>query len=67
MKVEITIPQSIINTCKECGWDEQQTKPIFLAYLNEITVHPYNQFEIDFENWIEGDGADYIDDILEEN
>lgn len=64
MEVTIKIPQSIINTCKECKWDEQQTKAIFLAYLDDIMQHPYNQFKIDFDNWINGDGEDYIDDIL---
>ena len=65
MQITITIPQGIINTCKEYGWDENQTKTIFLAYLEEITNHPYNHFQIEFDNWINGDGEDYIDEILE--
>jgi hypothetical protein len=65
MKVEITIPSSIVNTCVGCGWNEKQTEAVFLSYLNEITSHPYNQFEIDFENWIQDE--DCIDEILEKN
>jgi hypothetical protein len=67
MVVEITIPQGIINICKECGWNENQTKAIFLAYVEEVTDHPYNHFEIEFDNWINGDTQDYLDEILQEN
>lgn len=53
MTVEVTIPQSIIETCKECGWDEQETKKHFGAYLHEVMNHPYGQMELDFGVWLE--------------
>ena len=53
MQVQITIPQNIINTCKECGWDEQEIKQHFSNYLSQVINHPYGQFELDFGMWLE--------------
>ena len=53
MIVEVNIPRNIINTCRECGWDEEETKKYFSQYLDEVINHPYGQFEIDFEMWLE--------------
>ena len=67
MQVAIAIPQPIVDICIARGWNENQTKKMFLTYLGELTEHPYHQFEIDFDNWLDGDGEDYIEDILKEN
>jgi len=61
MQVTINIPDSIIKVCSQCGWNEEQTIQVFTQYLKEITQHPYNHFELDFENWI---NEDDIQDIL---
>ena len=53
MTVEVTIPQSIINTCKECGWDEKETKHYFGMYLAEVMNHPYGHFDLNFGMWLE--------------
>jgi hypothetical protein len=52
MQVTVNIPEGIIRTCSKCGWNEKQTKEVFVEYLQEVTSHLYNQFEIDFDNWI---------------
>ena len=28
MTIEVTIPEGIVNTCKECGYDENKTKKV---------------------------------------
>ena len=53
MVIQIRIPQSIINTCKECGWDELETKEYFSRYMDEVMNDPYKQFEQDFQIWLE--------------
>jgi hypothetical protein len=62
IKVEVDIPEKIVQTCLECGFNEEQTKKVYLHYLGVIVKHPYNQFEIDFENWLNEDCED--DDVL---
>ena len=52
MVIQIGIPQNIINTCKECGWDELETKEYFSRYMREIMNHPYGYFEQDFGVWL---------------
>jgi hypothetical protein len=52
MKVQINIPESIINTCKVSKLNENQTKEIFSKYMEEIMNDPYGQFQNDFVNWI---------------
>jgi hypothetical protein len=53
MEITITIPQSIVDLCNQCGWDEQQTKEVVEMFLDEIvTNNTYNQFHDDFHNWI---------------
>lgn len=64
MQVTINIPEGIIQTCKECGWNEEQTKKVFVEYLQEVTSHLYNQFEIDFDNWInDEDTQEFLDNL----
>ena len=65
MVIQVRIPQSIINTCKECELNENQTKELFSRYLREIMNDCYNQFQNDFDNWINSDdGEDVISEIL---
>ena len=64
MQVTINIPEGIIQTCKECGWNEEQTKKVFSEYLGEITQHPYNQFEINFDEWInDEDNEEFLENL----
>jgi hypothetical protein len=53
MVIQIRIPQNIINTCKECGWSELETKEYFSRYMREVMEDPYGQFEHDFNWWLE--------------
>lgn len=53
MKVYITIPQNIVNTCRDNGWHDSETKQLFQRYLSEVTTDGYNQFKANFENWLE--------------
>ena len=53
MTIEVTIPQSILNTCRECGWNELEAAEYFNKYLTEVINHPYGQFEQDFGLWLE--------------
>jgi hypothetical protein len=53
MVIQIEIPLNIINICKECGWDEQETKEHFATYMSEVINHPYGHFEQDFGMWLE--------------
>lgn len=64
MQVTITIPQNIINTCQECGWEEQEIAILFKAFLNRVVEHPYNQFEIDFEGWLEDQDEEELEDLF---
>jgi hypothetical protein len=64
MQVTINIPEGIIQTCKECEWNEEQTKKVFVEYLREITQHPYNQFEINFDEWInDEDNEEFLENL----
>jgi hypothetical protein len=64
MQVTINIPEGIIRTCLECGWNEEQTKKVFVEYLGEITQHPYNQFEINFDEWInDEDNEEFLNNL----
>jgi len=53
MQVTITIPHNIINRCLANGWSEDETRVLFVKYLDAITNDDYNQFEINFETWLE--------------
>ena len=53
MLIEIKIPQNIINTCKECGWDELETKEYFSRYMRDVMNDTYGHFEQDFSIWLE--------------
>ena len=53
MVIQIGIPQSIIDICRECGWDDLDTYEHFSRYLREVINHPYGQFEQDFRVWLE--------------
>jgi hypothetical protein len=64
MQVTINIPEGIIRTCSKCGWNKEQTKKVFVEYLQEVTSHLYNQFEIDFDNWInDEDTQEFLDNL----
>ena len=64
MKVTIDIPVGILQTCLECGWNEEQTRKVFNKYLQEISRHMYNQFEADFDNWISNeDNEEFLDNL----
>ncbi len=53
MVIQIRIPQNIIDTCRECGWDELETKEYFSRYMRDVMYDPYGQFETDFGVWLE--------------
>ena len=53
MVIQIRIPQNIIDTCLECGWDELETKEYFSRYMRDVMYDPYRQFEQDFGVWLE--------------
>jgi hypothetical protein len=64
MQVTINIPEGIIRTCKECEWNEEQTKKVFLEYIQAITHHPYNQFEVDFDEWLnDEDNEEFLENL----
>jgi len=71
MVIQIRIPQSIINTCNECGWNELKTKEYFSRYMREVMEDPYGQFEQDFQVWLEDlDEKEEVligDDLTDEN
>lgn len=53
MKVSITVPQNIVNYCKECGWDSTETEKYFLQYISEVMNDPYGHFFLDFDCWLQ--------------
>ena len=53
MVVQIGIPQSIINTCIDCGWDELEIKEYFSRYMREVMNDQHGHFEQDFKIWLE--------------
>ena len=53
MQVLVTIPKNIINKCLQNGWEEQEIKVLFSEYLSQVTQDDYNQFEFNFETWLE--------------
>jgi hypothetical protein len=64
MQITIKIPERIIQLCKECGWDEEQTKKVFIEYLGDIFENPYNHFEIDFDNWVnDEDNQEFLENL----
>ena len=68
MQIQINIPQSIIDTCKECELSENQTKELFCRYIREVMNDPYNQFQNDFDNWINSDdGEDHFTEVSQQN
>jgi enolase len=69
MVIQIRIPQSIINTCKECGWNELKTKEYFSKYMREVMEDPYRQFEQDFQMWLEDSEEEGLigDNLTDEN
>jgi hypothetical protein len=68
MQIQINIPQSIIDTCKECELNENQTKELFGRYIREVINDPYNQFINDFNNWINSDdGEDHFIEVSQQN
>ena len=54
MVIQIGIPQQIINTCIERGWDELETKEYFSRYVRGVVNDIDGQFEQDFGVWLEG-------------
>ena len=67
MQILINIPQSIIDTCKECELNENQTKELFSRYMREVMNDPYNQFQNDFDNWINSDdGEDHFTEVSQQ-
>lgn len=52
MEVTIKIPQYTIGICKECGFDEEQTKEIFLYYLTQTISDDYRHFIFEFSKWV---------------
>ena len=67
MVIQVRIPQSIINTCKECELNENQTKELFSRYIREVMNDPYNQFAIDFDNWFNSDdGVDHFTEVSQQ-
>ena len=67
MEVTIKIPEFIIKLCKECGFDEEQTKKLFRGYINRISHDDYGQFSANFEDWLDGDDEGEVDEILAED
>jgi hypothetical protein len=69
MVIQIKIPQSIINTCKECGWNELKTKEYFSRYMREVMEDSYRQFEQDFQVWLEDSEEEGLigDNLTDEN
>jgi hypothetical protein len=66
MKVTINIPQPILNTILEAGYNKDQAPKLFKFYINSIINHPYNNFQIDFENWFETEEEEIIQEIVRE-
>jgi hypothetical protein len=67
MEVAITIPQNIIDTCKECGWEEQEIAVLFKKYLVAIFEGPYGNFEQDFQIWLEDLNEEEMEEELKNN
>ena len=67
MVIQIRIPQSIINTCKECGWDELETKEYFSRYMDEVMNDPYKQFEQDFQVWLQDQDEEELAQLVTED
>jgi len=67
MEITIKIPEFIIKLCKECGFDEEQTKKIYRGYINEISDDDYGQFNANFEDWLGDDEDGLIEEILAED
>ena len=53
MVIQIGIPQQIINTCIERGWDELEIKEYFSRYVRGVVNDIDGQFEQDFGVWLE--------------
>lgn len=53
MVIQIRVPESVIKTCTERGWEELETKEYFSRYMRELMNHPYDHFEQDFYMWLE--------------
>jgi hypothetical protein len=53
MEITVKIPQSIINLCSQCGWDEQQTKDVITHFIEEVVMNnDYGSLYDDFDIWI---------------
>ena len=53
MVIQIGIPQQIINTCIERGWEELEIKEYFSRYVRGVVNDIDGQFEQDFGVWLE--------------
>ena len=53
MNVVVKIPQKSIDSCLQMGWDEDEIKDLFQQYLYELVNQGYDQFQINFETWLQ--------------
>lgn len=63
MTIEVTIPEGIVNTCKECGYDENKTKKVAQRFLSNVMNDPYDQLVNDFTVWLDDE---FTEDFLKE-
>ena len=54
MVIQIGIPQQIINTCIERGWDELEIKEYFSRYVRGLVNDSKDNLEQGFKEWLEG-------------
>jgi hypothetical protein len=66
MKVIIEIPQNIIKLCLDNDFEEKTIQVLFQTFLKKITQDSYNQFETEFDNWLQDIDDLEMEDILQE-
>ncbi len=66
MKVIIEIPQNIVKLGLDNNFEEKTIQALFQAFFEEITQDSYNQFETDFDNWLQDIEDEEIENIIQE-
>jgi hypothetical protein len=62
MTVTIPIPQWASSTLEQCGYNTDQIKAIFTAFITELISNDYSRASTDFDNWL---NSDDFEDVCE--
>lgn len=66
MTIKIDIPDNIITILRgDCGYSKPQAMNIFKTFLTEIISDRHSQFETDFNQWLEEQDEEELNQIKE--